>query len=213
VLSGQRGYAHITAIRNDMLLPQWLGMEKLRSEDSVRRAFEKQDEAALTLWMDQQMSATYDALLDTVWVLDVDATVKTLYGKQEEAKVGYNPFKPGRPSHVYHAMVLTKAQLVLNVDVHAGNQTASAYAQPGILGSLDSRRPEQQTWLIRGDIAYSGEEMLMAREARGQRYLFKLRQTKRVEQLILRLAKEKAKAQLARGRARMGGGERGTVSA
>jgi hypothetical protein len=143
VLSGQRGYAHITAIRNDMLLPQWLGMEKLRSEDSVRRAFEKQDEAALTLWMDQQMSATYDALLDTVWVLDVDATVKTLYGKQEEAKVGYNPFKPGRPSHVYHAMVLTKAQLVLNVDVHAGNQTASAYAQPGILGSLDSRRPER----------------------------------------------------------------------
>jgi hypothetical protein len=33
----------------------------------------------------------------------------------------------------------------------------------------------------------------MACEARGQRYLFKLRQTKRVEQLILRLAKEKAK--------------------
>lgn len=194
VLSGQRRYAHITAIRNDMLLPQWLGIEKLRSEDSVRRAFEKQDEAALTLWMDQQMSATYDALLDTVWVLDVDATVKTLYGKQEEAKVGYNPFKPGRPSHVYHAMVLTKAQLVLNVDVHAGNQTASAYAQPGILGWLDSRRPEQQPWLIRGDIAYSSEEMLMACEARGQRYLFKLRQTKRVEQLILRLAKEKAKA-------------------
>ncbi len=109
VLSGHRRYAHITAMRSDGLLPQWLGIGKLRSEDSVRRAFEKQDEAALTPWMDRQMSATFDALLDTVWVLDVDATVKTLYGRQEEARVGYNPFKPGRPSHVDHAMVLSRA--------------------------------------------------------------------------------------------------------
>jgi hypothetical protein len=29
--------------------------------------------------------------------------------------------------------------MVLNVDVQAGNQTDSAYAQPGILGWLDSR--------------------------------------------------------------------------
>jgi hypothetical protein len=59
VLTGQRRYAQIIAIRNDMLLPQWLGIEKLRSKDSLRRAFEKQDEAALTLCMDQQLSATY----------------------------------------------------------------------------------------------------------------------------------------------------------
>jgi hypothetical protein len=28
--------------------------------------------------------------------------VKPLYGHQEDAQVGYNPQKPGRPSHVYH---------------------------------------------------------------------------------------------------------------
>jgi hypothetical protein len=32
----------------------------------------------------------------------MDATVKPLYGYQEEAGVGYNSGKPGRPSHVYH---------------------------------------------------------------------------------------------------------------
>jgi hypothetical protein len=37
------------------------------------------------------MNETYAALLDEQWVLDVDATVKTLYGRQEEARVGYNP--------------------------------------------------------------------------------------------------------------------------
>jgi hypothetical protein len=194
VLSGHRRYAHITGMRSDGLLPQWLGIAKLRSEDSVRRAFEKQDEAELTLWMDRQMNATFDALLDTVWVLDLDATVKTLYGKQEEAKVGYNPFQKGRPSHVYHAMVLTKAQLVLNVDVQAGNQTASAYAQPGILGWLDSRPLSHQPWLVRGDIGYGTEEMITACEARELRYLFKLKRSKGVERLILALAKQKDKA-------------------
>ncbi len=194
VLSGHRRYAHITAMRSDGLLPQWLGIGKLRSEDSVRRAFEKQDEAELTLWMDRQMNATFEALLDTDWVLDLDATVKTLYGKQEEAKVGFNPFKKGRPSHVYHAMVLTRAQLVLNVDVQAGNQTSSVYAQPGILGWLDSRPLSQQPWLVRGDIGYGSDEMIAACEARQLRYLFKLKKSKGVERLILGLAKQQDEA-------------------
>lgn len=109
VLSGHLRYAHITAMRSDGRLPQWLGIKKPRSEDSVRRAFEKQDEGELTLWTGRQMNETFDALLDTVWVLDLDATVKTLYGKQEEAKAGYNPLRKGRPSHVYHAMALAKS--------------------------------------------------------------------------------------------------------
>ncbi len=125
VLSGHRRYAHITAIRGDDVLPQLLGIERFRSEDSVRRAFQKQDEEALTLWMDRHTNETYAALLDQEWILDLDATVKTLYGHQEEARVGYNPMKPGRPSHVYQAMLFDAAKLVLNVDVQADNQIAS----------------------------------------------------------------------------------------
>jgi len=49
VLSGHRRYAHITGILGDDVLPQLLGIERFRSEDSVRRAFEKQDDEALTL--------------------------------------------------------------------------------------------------------------------------------------------------------------------
>jgi hypothetical protein len=144
-----------------------LGIGKLRSEDSVRRAFEKQNEEALTLWMDRQMNETYAALLDQQWVLDLDATVKTLYGRQEEARVGYNPMKPGRPSHVYHAMVLTAAKLVLNVDAEAGNRIASAYGQPSLWGWLESRERKDWPTLVRGDIAYGNEEMMAGCEQRG----------------------------------------------
>jgi len=40
--------------------------------------------------MDRQIIETYAALLDQKRILDLDATVKTLYGRQEEARVGYN---------------------------------------------------------------------------------------------------------------------------
>jgi hypothetical protein len=41
------------------------------------------------------MSSVRDAL-GRPWVLDLDATIKPLYGRQEGAEVGYNPHKPGR---------------------------------------------------------------------------------------------------------------------
>lgn len=194
VLSGHRRYAHITGIRRDDVLPRLLGIETFRSEDSVRRAFEKQDEEALTLWMDRQISATYGELLDQEWILDLDATVKTLYGRQEEARVGYNPMKPGRPSHVYHVMAMTAAKLVMNVDAEAGNRIASAYAQPTLWGWLESHEKKDWPTLVRGDIAYGNDGMMTGCEQRGLAYLFKLRQSQRVAQLLGRLARRGGKA-------------------
>jgi hypothetical protein len=194
VLSGHRRYAHITAIRGDEVLPRLLGIEQFRSEDSVRRAFEKQDEEAMTLWMDRHTNDSYAALLEHDWILDLDATVKTLYGRQEEARVGYNPMKPGRPSHVYQAMLFSAAKLVVNVDVQAGNQTASQYAQPTLWGWLDAREKTDWPTLLRGDIAHGNEEMMAGAEARGLEYVFKLRQTKGVAKLIEKLARLGEKA-------------------
>jgi hypothetical protein len=194
VLSGHRRYAHISGMRGDPVLPKLLGIECLRSEDSIRRAFANQDEDALMLWMDRQTDKSFAALLEQEWVLDLDATVKTLYGRQEEARVGYNPMKPGRPSQVYQVMVLSAAKLVLNVDVQAGNLTASEYAQPTLWGWLESRERKDWPTFLRGDIAHGNENMMRGAEERGLPYLFKLRQTKGVAQLIARLATRGNKA-------------------
>ena len=187
VLNGHRRYAHITGLRGDDVLAKMLGIGQFRSEDSVRRAFEKQDEESLTLWLDQSMNETYEALLEQEWILDVDATVKTLYGRQEEAKVGYNPVKPGRPSHVYHAMLFTAAKLILNVDVQAGNQTASTYGVPTLLGWLDARERKYWPSLVRGDCGHGNEELMAACEQRDLSYVFKLRRSKGVQDLVKQL--------------------------
>jgi len=44
-------------------------------------------------------------------IFDMDSTVLTLYGKQEMAKIGYNPKKRGRPS--YHPTILWFASTAL----------------------------------------------------------------------------------------------------
>src|SRR5437660_7044393 len=83
VLAGHKRYAHISTVRSDSVLPQLLGMQRVRSEDAIRRAFQHGEEEAYTVWTRQQLAATYQPLLSEPWILDMDATVKPLYGHQE----------------------------------------------------------------------------------------------------------------------------------
>ena len=114
----------------------------------------------------------------------MDGTVKPLYGGQEQAVRGYNPTKQGRPSHVYQTYFIAAIRMVLDVEVQAGNQTASIYAQPRLWAWLDRRPREQWPKLMRGDIAWGSEAMLAECEKRSLPYLFKIRQTTRVQRHI-----------------------------
>ena len=86
----------ITAIRHEGIHPELLGVSRLVSEDAARRALARIDESSGVAWLDRHLATTTQPLLTTPWILDVDATVKCLCGKQEGAVVGYNPKKPGR---------------------------------------------------------------------------------------------------------------------
>jgi hypothetical protein len=101
VLAGHWRYVHITSVRCDPANPSLLGMNKVVSEDSVRRNLEKIDEAKGLAWLQAHLDYTTMPLLGEPWVLDMDSTLKPLYGHQEGAELGYNPHKPGRPSHCY----------------------------------------------------------------------------------------------------------------
>jgi len=113
ILSGYSRYAHVTAIRSDGVTPHLLGMNRVVSEDSMRRAFEHTDAEECAQWMRKHLRICYEPLLGEPWVLDIDTTVKPLYGHQEMAVKGYNPTKPGRPSHTYHTYFIGALRMVL----------------------------------------------------------------------------------------------------
>lgn len=187
VLSGHWRYAHISVIRGDGVNPELLGMKKVASEDSVRRALLAMKEEPSESWMKRHLKASYQPLLEEPWILDVDSTVKPLYGHQEDAKVGYNPARPGRPSHVYHTDFIATLRIVLDVEVQAGNRTATSNAQPGLWELLDGLPAGSRPIMLRGDCHWGTESAMAGAEQRNIGYVFKLIQTGKVKKLIARL--------------------------
>ena len=128
MLAGHKRYAHIAALRCDAVLPELLGMSKIVSEDAVRRAFKAIEAKEGATWLRRHLAYCVEPLLAEPWILDVDTTIKPLYGHQEGAVLGYNPKKPGRPSHCYHTYSMASTRLVLDVDVCPGDEHAPSTA-------------------------------------------------------------------------------------
>ena len=192
ILSGHKRYAHIAALRGDMVLPELLGMKKVVSEDAVRRGFKAVGEDQGAAWLQKHLDYCSAPLLAEPWILDMDTTVKPLYGHQEGAVVGYNPAKPGRPSHTYHTFAMAATRLVLDVDVLAGNENASSYSAPALWALLDRTPRDQWPALLRGDAGFGNELIMREAESRNLPYLFKLRLTKNVRRMIALLPGQEA---------------------
>ena len=184
VLSGHRRYAHITTIRADGVMPELLSMSGVVSEDTVRRGLSAIDDEAGQAWLQKHIDESTGALLSAPWILDVDVTVKPLYGHQEGAVLGYNPKKPGRPSHTYHTYQMAGLRLVLGVDVEAGNQSQSNTSLPGLTALLDRLPPDKRPQCVRGDCGFGNDAMMLALEARHIPYLFKLKLTQNVKRYL-----------------------------
>lgn len=184
ILSGHNRYAHMTSLMGDAVNTRLLGMTKVVSDDSARRALQKIDEAQGVSWLQEELQRSYEPLLTQPWIMDVDVTVKPLYGHQEGAEIGYNPHKPGRPSHTYHTYMMANLRLVLDVEVQPGTETAACYSAPGLWELLE--RLPRHAWpqFIRGDCDWGVDDVMRECEARGLRYLFKLRKSKYVKALI-----------------------------
>jgi hypothetical protein len=135
-------------------------------------------------WLKGHLKASYEPLLQEPWILDVDTTVKPLYGHQQDAKVGYNPTKPGRPSHAYHSYFAANIRMVLDMEVQAGNQTAPLFAQPELWAFLDGLSERNRPVFLRGDSHWGAEKAMLGAEQRELGYLFKLKQSANVKKLI-----------------------------
>lgn len=186
ILSGHKRYAHITTLMSDSVNPALLGMNKIVSEDSARRAVKKIEEEAGIAWLQNHLQDCCNPLLKTPWILDVDTTIKPLYGHQEEATKGYNPQKPGRPSHTYHTYMMANLRLVLDVEVKAGDQSHSTHSLPGLLSLLKRLPTDSKPELVRGDIGFGTDTIMSDLEAINQSYLFKLKKSKNVINLIFK---------------------------
>ena len=192
VLCGHWRYAHINGVRGDGINPGLLGMRGTVSEDAVRLAMKRIKETAGLDWLSKQILGSISPALGLPWILDVDVTVKPLYGNQQGAEIGYNPQKPGRPSHVYHSYFVANLRLSLGVEVRPGNEHAAAKGLPGLWQNLEKLPRHQWPTFVRGDCGYGSEAIMLECEERALPYLFKLRHTSKVKDLVTRMMRQGA---------------------
>jgi hypothetical protein len=204
ILDGHNRYAHVGVLRGDGVAPGILGMKKIIGDDSLRRALstiapapdkrhtaekkaaqEVQVERA-TQWMQGQLMHSVAEALKTAWVLDCDTTIKPLYGHQAGAELGYNPHKPGRPSHAIHTYWIGNLRLVLDAQLESGKRHAPSHSRAGLVALLEGMAVDSRPELVRGDVAFGSEGEMVALEALKQPYLFKLRQSPGVMKLLNR---------------------------
>ena len=184
ILCGHWRYAHINAVRGDTLNPPLLGMTGTVSEDVVRRAMKRIDERTGLAWLAGELRACVEPVLSVPWILDIDCTIKPLYGHQQGAQLGYNPHKPGRPSHCYHSYFMANTRMCLGVEVCGGKDHAARHGLPGLWERLDALPRTHWPAFLRGDCGYGNEALLCAAEARDLPYLCKLRHTAKVKTLV-----------------------------
>jgi hypothetical protein len=204
ILDGHNRYAHVGVLRGDGVAPRILGMKKIIGDDSLRRALsaiapapdkrhtaeegaaqQAQVERA-TQWMQGQLMHSVAQALKTAWVLDCDTTIKPLYGRQAGAELGYNPHKPGRPSHAIHTYWIGNLRLVLDAQLESGKRHAPSHSRPGLVALLEGMTADIRPELVRGDVAFGSEGEMAALESLKQPYLFKLRQSPGVMKLLNR---------------------------
>lgn len=204
ILDGHCRYAHVASLRGDAVAPQILGMNSIMGDESLRRALaqiapapkamhsdsqqKRQQEQVILAeqWMNQALLESVQHALGMPWILDIDTTIKTLFGHQSGAEVSYNPHKPGRPSHAIHTYWIANLRLVLQAQVQSGKSHSSAHTLPGLVELICRLPKEQRPQLVRGDCGFGNEGVMCELEAIGQSYLFKLKQTSNVKRLIER---------------------------
>lgn len=190
MINGATRFRHFDRLRGDAASAELFGVRRFMSCDSVRRNFASipAEEALPWVWR-ENLRLLQDVVAED-YVLDLDPTVKPVYGRQEGAELGYSPQKPGRPSHCYHTLCIAKLRMALAVVVHPGDETSGAHSRPMLAEYLRFASSVRKPRLVRGDVSFGSESVIGDCEAADVRYLFKARRTKGVRGEFLSLLAE-----------------------
>lgn len=191
-ISEGKRFKHVRYVQHDAVIGRIFGVERrIPGDDSIRRFFELISSESGREWLYGVNDIFYRSLSEW-YILDWDSTVTTRYGEQEWVEIGYNPLKPGRGSH--HPLICSVAgiRLCLDMDFRPGN-SASSGGWIKTMERLFSHLPSgKRPYINRADVSFSSEEFLSWHESSPDRphYLFKLRKTSRVREVISKVKEE-----------------------
>ena len=179
VAAGARRFAHTGLLRADKALQVILGISRFPTDHTIRNLFKLftmgnvyRFFSPIWLWLIKRLPE-----LASGYSSDLDSTVFERYGKQEGAKKGYNPRKPGRPSHHPLLAVLAEAHFVLNGWLRSGNTGTGRGVVEFLKESLAMLGEVHKVRVVRADSGFFAKELFEFLEERGLRYIVVARMT------------------------------------
>jgi len=121
-------------------------------------------------------------------IFDLDSTVLVLYGRQENAKVGYNPIKRGRPS--YHPLLCFNG--ITKDFWHGELRPGDTHTSTGILelmeASFSKLPPSVKTVIVRADKGFYDHKTIEYLESRKALFAITAKVTKPVKARLTALS-------------------------
>jgi hypothetical protein len=177
-------FAHAETVRMDSTLTRLFGWGRAAGHKAIMRLFGRFDmvtnervQAEAYRWFFGKITALKQV------TLDVDSTVITRHGEQEGAARGYNPGKPGRPSHHPLLAFVAEARMVANFWLRPGN----AHSANNVLQFLEStfaHLGDKTVGLLRADSGFFDEAVLSALEGKHIPYIVAARLTQPLQRSI-----------------------------
>jgi len=198
---GAERFEHFTRYRRDRLLGELLGMERFCSPDTLRRLFLRFNYRQVTEVSERLMGFSLARMRPILMghTLDLDSTVLCRYGGQEGSLKGYNPVKPGRPSH--HPLVgfLAEGRRLLWATLRSGNSGSANGCVEFLKQALAVLPQGHGIGLVRADAGFFEKRLLEYLEGQELPYIIVARLTAVVRKLVLHQMPSTAWRVVARG--------------
>lgn len=198
---GAERFEHFSRYRRDRLLGELLGIERFGSPDTLRRLFLRFGYREVTEVSERLMRFSLTRLRPILLghTLDLDSTVLCRYGEQEGSLKGYNPKKPGRPSHHPLVAFLAEGRRLLWAVLRSGNSGSANGCVEFLKQALTVLPAGQKIGLVRADAGFFEKRLLEYLESEELPYIIVARLTQIVRKLVIHQIPSKAWRGVARG--------------
>ena len=153
VWCGANCFGHLDVVRYDAALCKLLGWERGADHRTYQRYLNKFSQTINQRVFSELFGWFFSELIFDNYMLDFDSTVMVREGNQECASKGYNPKRPGRPSHHPLLAFISDVRMIANYWLRPGNTSAST----NYISFLDdtlSRLQNKKVGLIRMDSGF-----------------------------------------------------------
>ncbi len=180
---GGNRFSHTAMVRFDNALKKIFGWKRVPSVSTFTRFFKRFKQPDVNRVFNQINSWFFEQMPQRTITLDLDSTVLTRFGNQEGSLIGYNPKRPGRPSHHPLMAFISDLRMVAHSWLRSGN-TSSGNGVKVFLAETMLVLGKNKIGLLRADSGFFDGDFLDDLELKTLDYIVAVRMNRTIKMKI-----------------------------